>query len=141
MMNIIPKLVLAPLFFSVFMISSTYTYADDQSPSDKPPQVINLDDDESTASTVTHRKKEVEQQVMQTIHHGEQTEVNVTNEIGTYIVKPDQTIGTSVPGDTQSSSNHAAQWVVKSWGGTHGTDPGAVPPTLPENPDIQTNQD
>jgi hypothetical protein len=126
------KLSLAPLFFSVFMLSAAY--ADVQSPSDMPPQVINLDEE---APTVTHSKKESNQQTTQTIQHGEQTEVKVTNEIGTYIVKPNQSLGTSVPGDTQSSSNHAAQWVVKSWGGSHDTDPTAVPPTLPDN---QTNK-
>jgi hypothetical protein len=125
---------LASLFFSVFMISAVY--AADQSPSDIPPQVINFDDE----ATVSHSKKENAKQTTQTIQNGEQTEVKVTNEVGTYIVKPNQSVGTSVPGDAQSSSNHAVQWVVKSWGGSHSTDPTATPPTLPENPDNSKNE-
>jgi len=122
---------LISLFFSVFMLSAAY--AAEQSPSDAPPQINNLSEDEPA---VTQRKKEKVQQTTQTIQNGEQTEVKVTNEVGTYIVKPNQSVGTSLPGDAQSSSNHAVQWVVKSWGGSRNTDPTATPPALPENSEI-----
>ena len=124
---------LAPLFFNLLMLSGTY--AAEPSPSDAPPQLNNLNEDEPA---VTQRKKETIQQTTQTIQNGEQTEVKVTNEIGTYIVKPNQSVGTSLPGDAQSSSNRAVQWVVKSWGGSRNTDPTATPPTLPENSEIQS---
>jgi len=134
-MNIFLKLVLAPLLFNLLMISAAG--ATDRLPSDKPPQIDNLSEDEPA---VTHRKKERVQQTTQTIQNGQQTEVKVTNEIGTYIVKPNQNVGTSLPGDAQSSSNHAVQWVVKSWGGNEHTDSTATPPALPNDPKNADNQ-
>jgi len=134
-MTIFLKLILVPFLFNILMTSAVR--AADQLPPDTPPQITDLTEDEPT---VTQRKKERVQQSTQTIQNGEQTEVKVTNEIGTYIVKPNQSVGTSLPGDAQSSSNHAVQWVVKSWGGGQHTDPAATPPTLPSNPTNSNNQ-
>lgn len=134
-MAIFLKLILVPLLFNVLMLSAAH--AADPLPPDTPPQITNLTEEEPT---VTQRKKERVQQTTQTIQNGEQTEVKVTNEVGTYIVKPNQSVGTSLPGDAQSSSNNAVQWVVKSWGGGQQTDPTATPPKLPSNPTNSNSQ-
>lgn len=127
------KLVLA---LSVLLFPGVH--AAEQSPSDAPPQMENLS--EGAPPAVTQAKKEHIEQTEQTSQVGEQTEVRVTNEIGTYIYKPNQSVGTSLPGDAQSSSNNPVQWIVKSWGGSKNTaDPTTNPPTLPDNPDNQTN--
>jgi hypothetical protein len=110
-----------------------------QAPSDQPPQLQDLTEGEEPA--ITQRKKEsVQPQTEQTIQNGEQTEVRVTNDIGTYIVKPNQSVGNSLPGDAQSSSNNPAQWIVKSWGNNPNTDPTAAPPTAPAHPDNTTSK-
>lgn len=132
-MKTILKLVLTHLSFSTILMFSA-AYAAEPLPPDTPPQITNLSEDEPA---VTHREKERVQQTTQTIQEGGQTEVRVTNELGTYIVKPNQSVGTSLPGDAQSSSNHAVQWIVKRWGGNRSTDPTATPPTLPENVEPQ----
>ena len=91
--------------------------------------------DEVSDPAVTNTKKAVTKQTEQTTQTGEQTEVKVTNGVGTYIVKPNQSVGNSLPGDAQSSSNHAVQWVVKSWGGSKSTEPkDNEPEVLPPNP-------
>lgn len=106
-------------------------------PSDAPPKVENLDPSTYPSDpAVTRQKKTSSNQITHTIQNGEQTEVKVTNGVGTYIVKPNQSVGNSQPGDAQSSTNHPAQWVIKSWGGIKSTEPTAdeQPPELPPNP-------
>ncbi len=99
---------------------------------DHPPQMEPLDEGEPA---LTNLRKSSVKQTVQTTQNGEQTEVKVTNSVGTYIVKPNQNVGTSLPGDGQSNSNNPVQWVIKSWGGSKNTDvPEEVPPTLPVNP-------
>lgn len=123
---------LVVLSLSTFMPASAQSTASSkaQSALDTPPQMNNL---EEGTPTVTQGKTERRSQTVQTVQKGQQTEVRVTNEIGTYVVKPDQTVGTSLPGDTQSSSNHAVQWVVKTWGEQKNPDQTATPPALPDN--------
>ncbi|MCD6027452.1 MAG: hypothetical protein K0R08_1971 [Solimicrobium sp.] len=127
-MEKISKLVLFSLFLKILMVSSAW--AADQLPPEAPPQMDNLSEEEPA---VTKSRKEKVPQTIQTSQHGQQAEIRVTNEIGTYIVKPNQTIGTSLPGDAQSSSNNPVQWILKSWGGSKNTDPTAAPPTLEED--------
>ncbi len=104
-------------------------------PSDMPPQLEKLE--ETGDPAVSNSKPDHSSQTVQTTQNGQQTEVKVTNDIGTYIVKPNQNVGNSLPGDAQSSSNHPVQWVIKSWGGSKSTEPKAdeAPPTLAPNPD------
>ncbi|WP_133166881.1 hypothetical protein [Solimicrobium silvestre] len=124
------KLVLALAFFCIGMAG--VAVAAEAPPADTPPKMDNLDEGDPA---VTNLKKANVKQTQQTIQNGEQTEVKVTNGIGTYIVKPNQGVGTSLPGDASSSSNHAAQWVIKSWGGSKNTEPADdAPPTLQPNP-------
>jgi len=116
-----------------FCVISATTALAQQSPSDVPPRMDKLD--EVSDPAVTNTKKAVAKQTEQTTQTGEQTEVKVTNGVGTYIVKPNQSVGNSLPGDAQSSSNHAVQWVVKSWGGSKSTEPkDNEPEVLPPNP-------
>lgn len=106
--------------------------ADQTPPSDAPPKV-NPADDGNTA--VTNLKPNKVKQTEQIIQNGQQTEIKVTNSVGTYIVKPNQSIGTSLPGDASSNSNNPVQWIVKSWGGSRDTEnKDEAPPTLQPNP-------
>jgi len=101
-------------------------------PSDAPPKVDNLDEGDPA---VTNLKKSNTQQTQQTVQNGEQTEVRVTTSVGTYVAKPNQHVGTSLPGDAQSNSNNPVQWIIKSWGGSKNTEPvDDAPPTLQPNP-------
>jgi hypothetical protein len=127
-------LVLATLLFTLFMVQTIHVHA--QSPSDTPPQMENLNEEEPA---ITSGKKERIQQTEQTSQVGEQTEVRVTNDIGTYVVRPNQNVGTSLPGDAQSSSNHAVQWVLKSWGGSKSTEPTTTPPEVENHPNSPTD--
>jgi hypothetical protein len=116
---------------STFFISAPL-YAADPPPSDAPPKVDPLDD---TDPAVTNLPKQKVKQTIQTTQQGEQTEIKVTNDVGTYIVKPNEKVGTSLPGDAQSNSNNPVQWVVKSWGGSKNSDKADdAPPTLQPNP-------
>lgn len=118
---------------ALFILLTSIVQAADQLPSDEPPQMEDLTEG---APAVTQGKREGIEQTEQTSQVGEQTEVRVTNEVGTYIVKPNQSAGNSLPGDAQSSSNHPVQWIVKSWGGRKNpADPASGPPTLPDNRD------
>ena len=126
------KLILALSVYCLFVTDSGKVVAAEPPPSDVPPKVENLDEGEPA---VTNLKKNTVKQTMQTIQNGEQTEVKVTNSVGTYIVKPNQSVGNSLPGDSQSNSNNPVQWIVKSWGGSKNTEPAdEAPPTLQPNP-------
>lgn len=104
-------------------------------PSDVPPEINPLVED---SQQITRTKNEHIQKIERVSETGGQTEVRVTNDIGTYVVKPNQNVGTSLPGDAQSNSNNPVQWVLKSWGGSKSTDPdtnkAASPDKLPPNP-------
>lgn len=133
-------LLLAPLFYSILIVGAAY--AADQSPPDAPPK-INIPDEGESA--VTQRKNEMPNQTTKTIQNGEQTEIRVTNKVGTYIVKPNQSVGTSLPGDAQSSSNHAVPWIVKGWRGSRETKANVAPglqanPAIPDTPTVTNSK-
>ena len=93
-----------------FCVINATTALAQQSPSDVPPRMDKLD--EVSDPAVTNTKKAVTKQTEQTTQTGEQTEVKVTNGVGTYIVKP-----------------------IKSWGGSKSTEPkDNEPEVLPPNP-------
>jgi len=110
--------------------------AQQQPPSDAPPQKVPADDN-GNDEPVTHLDQGKVKQTIQTVDNGGQKEIRVTNAVGTYIVKPNNNVGTSMPGDAQSNSNNPVQWVIKSWGGSKNTDKSDkdAPPTLQPNPD------
>ena len=109
--------------------------AQQQPPSDAPPQKVPLDD-KGNDETVTHLDQGKVKQTIQNVDNGGQKEIRVTNDVGTYIVKPNHNVGTSMPGDAQSNSNNPVQWVVKSWGGSKNSEKpdNDSPPTLQPNP-------
>jgi hypothetical protein len=126
------KSIIAAACYCLISATGSSVFAQ-QAPTDVPPAMDKLDEVADPAVSTT--KKAAAKQTEQTIQNGEQTEVKVTNGIGTYIVKPNQSVGNSLPGDAQSSSNHAAQWVIKSWGGSKSTEPkDDEPPVLQPNP-------
>ena len=121
----------ATLFTGAALIAAA-NWAAEPVPSDAPPKTDPLDDGDTT---VTHLKSNKVKQTEQTCQTGGHLEVKVTNSVGTYIVKPNQSVGTSLPGDASSNSNNPVQWVVKSWGGSRDTEnKDDVPPTLQPNP-------
>ena len=143
----VPGNLIAILLAGTFVVAAALA-ADPQSapvspppppPSDAPPQINPLVEDNQA---VTNTKPEKAKQIVQTSQTGGQTEVRVTNDIGTYIVKPNQNIGTSLPGDGQSNSNNPVQWVIKSWGGSKdtGTKDDAPPPKLQPNPNAPADK-
>ena len=114
------------------------SFADAPPPSDVPPKIEPLDEGDPAVSNL---KKNKVKQTEVTSQTGGQTEVKVTNSVGTYIVKPNQNVGTSLPGDAQSNSNNPVQWVLKSWGGSKDTDTkNDAPPVLQPNPDKSTSK-
>jgi hypothetical protein len=131
---------------SIFIFSSLHGMALGQStpatppspPSDVPPQINPLNDGEQA---VTNTKKDKVKQVVRSSQNGEQPEIRVTNQIGTYVVKPNQNVGTSLPGDGQSNSNNPVQWVIKSWGGTKDSDSkDEAPPKVQPNSTAPTDK-
>lgn len=92
-------------------------------------------DEWGSEATVTKESQPSSTKKAETTQVGGQTEVKVTTDVGTYVAKPNQTVGNSLPGDVQSSSNHAAQWVVNSWGTPEITEPLETPPHLAPNKD------
>lgn len=128
-----PVFVLHSLVIASACLISLPTFAKAPPPSDAPPQMEPLD--EGDPAVTTQSKNKVKQTQVTTQNAG-QTEVKVTNSVGTYIVKPNQNVGTSLPGDAQSNSNNPVQWVIKSWGGSKDTDvKNEEPPVLQPNPD------
>jgi hypothetical protein len=121
------------LIASAFFIA-TPNFAAPQPPSDAPPPP--KADPANGDEPVTNLGKSNVKQTTQNFQEGDQPEVKVTNGLGTYIVKPNERVGTSLPGDGQSNSNNPVQWVVKSWGGDKSTTvKDDAPPTLQPNPD------
>lgn len=107
-------------------------------PSDSPPKMDPLDEGDPA---VTNSKDNKKNQTEQLIENGQAREVKVTNGVGTYVIKPNSNVGTSLPGDAQSNSSSPAQWVIKSWGGSKSTEPvDAAAPVLPTNPNPSTSK-
>lgn len=80
----------------------------------QPPKLENLDEGEPPAVTI--RKPEQKNKVQEKrAPGGKVTEVKVTSGRSTYVVKPNDPAGSSLPGDTQSNSTRPAQWEVKEF--------------------------
>lgn len=123
--------VLNGLLIAAICAVAATTYAG-APPADTPPKMDPLDEGDPA---VSHAKDKKNKQTEQLIQNGQQSEVRVTGPAGTYTIKPNANVGTSLPGDAQSNSSTPAQWVVKSWGGSKSTDGGDdTPPVLPPNP-------
>ncbi len=79
-------------------------------------------------------KPEIKKRVTERGTGGEIKEEQVTSGGSTYYVKPNQQVGTSVPGDAQSSQNHGVQWKVKEFdlGMKKKNNQGGTPPATDE---------
>jgi len=71
-------------------------------------------DTQDSGNSVTERKD-----------HGQTTEIKVHSGPSTYYLKPQQQVGTALPGDAQSGPPTPAQWVIKEfdWGGSKASAP------------------
>jgi hypothetical protein len=79
-----------------------------QPPTNTPPKLEKLE--ESEPPSIKFSKPEDKNKVTETREGGQ---VKVQTGGSTYYVKPnEQQVGNSLPGDTESSSNHGVQWKV-----------------------------
>lgn len=80
----------------------------------QPPVLEKLE--EGDAPAVTIRKPEQKSRIQEKrAPGGKVTEVKVTSGGSTYVVKPNDPVGSSQPGDLQSNTIRPAQWVVKEF--------------------------
>lgn len=80
----------------------------------QPPKLEKLEEGEPPAVTI--RKPEQKSKMQEKrAPGGKVTEVKVTSGRSTYVVKPNDPAGSSLPGDTQSSTTRPAQWEVKEF--------------------------
>lgn len=80
----------------------------------QPPKLEKLEEGEAPAITI--RKPEQKNKVQEKrAPGGKVTEVKVTSGRSTYVVKPNDPSGSSLPGDTQSNTTRPAQWEVKEF--------------------------
>jgi hypothetical protein len=82
-------------------------------PADAAPKLEKLEEGEPPSIKIG--KPEIKKKVTERGEGGEIKEEQVTSGRSTYYVKPNQQVGTSVPGDAQSSQNHGVQWKVKEF--------------------------
>ena len=132
----LPAILNALLMTAIFAMTTT-TYAS-APPSDTPPKMDPLDEGDPAVTHAKDKKTKLDEQLIQ---NGQNSEVKVTSGVGTYIVKSNSSVGTSLQGDAQSNNSTPAQWVVKSWGGSKSTDKmDEQPPVLPTNPNPPANK-
>lgn len=80
----------------------------------QPPKLEKLEEGE--APTVTIRKPDQKGKIQEKrAPGGKVTEVKVTSGASTYVVKPNDPAGSSLPGDTQSNTTRPPQWQVKEF--------------------------
>lgn len=79
-----------------------------------PPQLERLEEGEAPAVTIPGGGP-AEKSITQKREQGRVTEVEVRTGRSTYVVKPLNPSGSALPGDTQSSTNRAAQFKVKEF--------------------------
>ena len=77
----------------------------------QPPQLEKLEEGEAPAVTI--RKPEQKSRIQEKrAPGGKVTEVRVTSGGSTYVVKPNEPVGSAQPGDLQSNTIRPAQWEV-----------------------------
>jgi hypothetical protein len=109
----------------------------------QPPRLEKLEEGEPPAVTI--RKPEQERKITEKrAPGGKVKEVKVTTGKSTYYLKPNDPVGSGLPGDTQSNTTRPAQWEVlefdasrtkeaKEAAETH-TAPAPRPPQVPQPP-------
>ena len=87
-----------------------------------PPELQNLEEGAPPAVTIKKQGDEPSSgnSVTERRDHGNTTEIKVHSGPSTYYLKPQQQVGTALPGDAQSGPPTPAQWVIKEfdWGGS-----------------------
>jgi hypothetical protein len=84
--------------------------AQDKKKQDQPPKLEKLEEGEPSSLKIG--KPAPQQKVTETRDDNGVKEVKVQTGASTYYVKPNQEVGTSLPGDVQSVHNHGAEWKV-----------------------------
>lgn len=77
-----------------------------------PPQLETLDEGEPPAITIRKPGGGDEQQITQTRKGGKVTEIRVKTRGSTYYLKPNDQVGSALPGDAQASVIRPPQWEV-----------------------------
>lgn len=91
-----------------------------QTSSDAPPKLEKLEEGEPP--NIKIGKPEDRRKITETRDDGHVKEIKVENGKSTYYIKPNEPVGNSLPGDTQSTTNRGVQWKVKEF------DLGSKPP-------------
>jgi len=105
-----------------------------------PPELQKLDDGNEPGITI--RPSEGEQKITEKRQSGKTTEVKVQKGKNVYTVRPNDQVGSVLPGDTQATSTRPAQWVVKEFGkkkppverNAPAAQPAPPPPTVSDLP-------
>lgn len=79
-----------------------------------PPKLEKLEEGEPPAVTI--RKPEGEKKITEKRKQGKIKEVKVQTGKSTYYLKPNEPVGSALPGDAESSSNRGAQFQVLEFG-------------------------
>ena len=80
----------------------------------QPPKLEKLEEGEAPAVTI--RKPDQKSRIQEKrAPGGKVTEVKVTTGGSTYVVKPNEAVGSAQPGDLQSNTIRPAQWQVKEF--------------------------
>jgi hypothetical protein len=82
----------------------------DKKKQDQPPKLEKLEEGEPSSLKIG--KPAPQQKVTETRDDNGVKEVKVQTGASTYYVRPNQEVGTSLPGDVQSVHNHGAEWKV-----------------------------
>ena len=98
----------------------------------KPPKLEKLEEGEAPAITI--RKPGGERKITEKRAQGKVKEVKVQSGKSTYYLKPNEPVGSALPGDAESSSMRAPQWQVMEFGQPKPTQEAEPPQTLAPAP-------
>ena len=84
-----------------------------QQPAETPPRLEKLEEGEAPAITI--RKPDSERKITEKRQGGKVTEIKVQSGKSTYYLKPNEPAGSALPGDAQSNSIRAPQWLIKEF--------------------------
>jgi hypothetical protein len=106
------------LWTIVALAASAYAmplFAQAQDPAAPPPPTLEKLQ-EGEAPAVTIRKPDGEKKITEKRKQGKIKEVKVQSGKSTYYLKPNEPVGSALPGDAESSANRGAQWQVMEFG-------------------------
>lgn len=104
--------VLKYLAAAALFLTSLHAVAQQNAPAvgSTPPKLERLEEGEAPAITI--RKPDGGKKIIERRENGKVKQVEVRSGGSTYIVKPNEPAGTSVPGDAESDVTRPAQWKV-----------------------------